>query len=117
MQNGPSQNGKHNARTALLATLTAALLGLLAGAPLATIAPNASAADSKPLLQPGKKTLHQRVLTTPGCLLTDTMGATGGKPQPAFSRFYVYERKKSGNAEWLHLGPDRSEARRGGKEG
>lgn len=103
MQNGPLQtrtlpNGNHNVRTAFRSIVAAALL--------AALAPGASAADSKPLLQPGKKTLHQRVLTTPGCLLTDTMGATGGKPQPAFSRFYVYERKKSGNAEWLHLGPD-----------
>lgn len=70
------------------------------------LAPVASAADTRPLLQPGKKSLYQRVLTTPGCALADNAGASGGKEQPAFSRFYVYERKKSGNEEWLKIGPD-----------
>lgn len=79
-------------------TLTlAALLGLGCS--------QAMAAQS-PLLQEGKKTLFQRVLTTPGCKLSASAGGAGGTDQPAFSRFYVYERSQSGGVEWLHVGPD-----------
>ncbi len=62
-------------------------------------------ADQRPLLQAGKQTLFQRVLTTPGCELADQVGAKG-KPQPAFSRFYVYQRQQAGADEWLQIGPD-----------
>jgi len=88
-------------RTAFHSALAAVLLPAV----LFAFAPITSAAD-KPLLQAGKKTLFQRVLTTPGCTLEDSAGATGGKQQPAFSRFYIYERKKAGNLEWLQVGPD-----------
>lgn len=63
-------------------------------------------AAQSPLLQEGKKTLYQRVLTTPGCKLSASAGGTGGTDQPAFSRFYVYERSQSNGVEWLHVGPD-----------
>jgi serine/threonine-protein kinase PpkA len=89
-------------RTALRHAFTFALLCGLTAAQHATTA----VAAGKPLLQAGKKTLFQRVLTTPGCQLVDSPGAGSGREQPAFSRFYVYERKKVGNTEWLHLGPD-----------
>ncbi|MBA1307058.1 vWA domain-containing protein [Stutzerimonas stutzeri] len=75
----------------------AALLALCASATL-------QAAD-KPLLQEGKQTLFQRVLTTPNCQLSASAGGSG-QTQPAFSRFYVYERAQAGNAEWLRVGPD-----------
>lgn len=65
----------------------------------------ALAAD-KPLLQDGKKTLFQRVLTTPGCHLSTAAGGPAGTAQPAFSRFYVYERASAGAAQWLKVGPD-----------
>lgn len=65
----------------------------------------ALAAD-KPLLQEGKKTLFQRVLTTPGCHLSPAAGAPPGAEQPPFSRFYVYEHAKAGNADWIEVGPD-----------
>ncbi len=65
----------------------------------------ALAAD-KPLLQEGKKTLFQRILTTPGCHLSNAAGAPAGTEQPPFSRFYVYEHAKAGNAEWIKVGPD-----------
>jgi serine/threonine-protein kinase PpkA len=65
----------------------------------------ALAAD-KPLLQEGKKTLFQRVLTTPGCHLSPAAGAPPGAEQPPFSRFYVYEHAKAGNADWIKVGPD-----------
>lgn len=63
-------------------------------------------ADERPLLQEGKQTLYQRVLTTPGCELGSVAGLSGGKPQPAFSRFYVYERSQASGTEWLKVGPD-----------
>jgi len=75
----------------------AALLAFCASATL-------QAAD-KPLLQEGKQTLFQRVLTTPNCQLSASAGGSG-QTQPAFSRFYVYERAQAGNAEWLRVGPD-----------
>lgn len=66
----------------------------------------AALAADKPLLQEGKKTLYQRVLTTPGCKLASQAGQRTGKEQPAFSRFYVYERNNSTGGEWLKVGPD-----------
>ncbi|WP_240559203.1 hypothetical protein [Pectobacterium brasiliense] len=65
----------------------------------------ALSADQKPLLQEGKRTLYQRVLTYPGCELANKMGDSG-KEQPAFSRFYVYQRSQHGQDEWLQVGPD-----------
>ncbi|MDE9535707.1 VWA domain-containing protein [Xenorhabdus bovienii] len=62
-------------------------------------------AAQKPLLQEGKQTLYQRILTYPGCELSAKVGEKG-KVQPAFSRFYVYQRQKQGNEEWLRVGPD-----------
>ncbi|MBS0853428.1 vWA domain-containing protein [Leclercia pneumoniae] len=62
-------------------------------------------ADTQPLLQEGKHTLFQRVLTYPGCQLAAKAGEAG-KEQPAFSRFYVYQREKQGQDEWLQVGPD-----------
>lgn len=78
----------------------------IAGAALLLLCVSAGlqAAD-KPLLQEGKKTLFQRVLTTPHCQLGADPGGSG-EIQPAFSRFYVYERAQAGNAEWLRVGPD-----------
>lgn len=63
-------------------------------------------ADAKPLIQEGKKTLFQRVLTTPGCKISPSAGGAAGDEQPVFSRFYVYERAQASNAEWLKVGPD-----------
>ncbi|MQT60715.1 VWA domain-containing protein [Pseudomonas sp. FSL R10-0399] len=75
------------------------MLALCMGSPLAL-------ADDKPLIQEGKKTLFQRVLTTPGCTLSSSAGGAPGAAQPTFSRFYVYERAQAANAEWLKVGPD-----------
>lgn len=75
------------------------LLALCMGSSLAL-------ADDKPLIQEGKKTLFQRVLTTPGCTLSSSAGGAPGAAQPTFSRFYVYERVQAANAEWLKVGPD-----------
>ena len=81
------------------ALTTGALLALCFGSSLAY-------ADDKPLIQDGKKTLFQRVLTTPGCTLSSSAGGAAGAAQPTFSRFYVYERAQAGNAQWLKVGPD-----------
>ena len=62
------------------------------------------AADT-PLIQPGKKTLPQRVLTTPTCKLMLKPGDQTGAAQEAFTRFYVYERKQVAGVEWLEVGP------------
>lgn len=61
-----------------------------------------TAQTAAPLLQEGKQTLHQRVLTTPGCLLYTEPNQDTGIEQPAFSRFYVYERQN----DWIKVGPD-----------
>lgn len=82
---------------------TLRLSGLLFSGVL--LACSVSAAEQKPLLQPGKTTLYQRVLTYPGCELSEQIAAKG-KEQPAFSRFYVYQREKQGDTEWLQVGPD-----------
>ena len=81
------------------ALAASALLALCMGSSLAW-------ADDKPLIQEGKKTLFQRVLTTPGCTLSSSAGGEPGAAQPTFSRFYVYERAQAANAQWLKVGPD-----------
>jgi hypothetical protein len=68
------------------------------------IATDAQAQDRKPLLMPDKQTLFQRVLTRPGAQLVAQPGTAKGTPQPAFSRFYVYERKELQGKEWLLVG-------------
>ena len=66
----------------------------------------ALAADRTPLLQPGKKTLYQRVLTRPGAELVERPGATGGGRVTAFSRYYVYGEQAQGGQRWLEVGLD-----------
>lgn len=78
---------------------------LCSAALLACLSPALYAAE-QPLVQEGKKTLFQRVLTTPGCKLSAAAGGAPGAVQPTFSRFYVYERSQAGNADWLKVGPD-----------
>ncbi|MFU0873445.1 vWA domain-containing protein [Kluyvera sichuanensis] len=60
----------------------------------------------KPLLQEGKKTLYQRVLTTPGCKLVKNAGDDNGQLQPAFSSLYVYEKLDNKGQNWIKVGPD-----------
>lgn len=62
-----------------------------------------AAAAREPLLQEGKKTIYERVLTRPSARLAAQPGEKG-KLLPAFSRFYVYGRKQLDNAEWLEVG-------------
>lgn len=83
-------------------TLHRILLSLTVGMLAATQA----LADDRPLLQEGKETLYQRVLTTPGCHLVQDAGGAGGELQPAFSRFYVYQLSEKSGENWLKVGPD-----------
>jgi len=64
------------------------------------------AANNKPLLQEGKKTLYQRVLTTPTCKLYVKPGDESGAAQEAFSRYYVYQRQEIAGKKWLEVGVD-----------
>ncbi|SAI39117.1 Uncharacterised protein [Bordetella ansorpii] len=84
----------------LRSVLPRALLGFF----LSSAAMQALAAA--PLLQSGKKTLYQRVLTTPGCKLYATPAGQAGAAQPAFSRFYVYAAQDVKSAKWVQVGPD-----------
>ena len=60
----------------------------------------------EPLKQEGKTTLYQRVLSTPTCELKKDIKDSTGQSVPAFSRYYVYERKMDNNQQWLSVGPD-----------
>lgn len=68
--------------------------------------PVLAAEGDKPLLQEGKKTLFQRVLTTPGCKLGAKAGDDKGSLQPAFSSFYVYQKTDINGQSWVKVGPD-----------
>lgn len=68
-------------------------------------ATNETQAVIKPLLQEGKKTLFQRVLTTPSCQISQEPKAEGNAV-PTFSRFYVYEKQDLEGETWLKVGPD-----------
>jgi len=63
-------------------------------------------AQTRPLLQEGKKSLYQRVLTTPDCNMYAKAAGPSGEPVPAFSRFYVYESRQVGGRQWVQVGPD-----------
>ncbi|SDG37319.1 serine/threonine-protein kinase PpkA [Pseudomonas benzenivorans] len=59
----------------------------------------------RPLLMAGKKTLFQRVLSKPEARFASQAGGAGqGDALPAFSVFYVYQRKLVGGQDWLELG-------------
>lgn len=62
--------------------------------------------NNRPLLQEGKKTLYQRVLTTPTCKLYAKPGDQTGAAQEAFSRYYVYQRQENVGKKWVEVGID-----------
>lgn len=67
-----------------------------------------SYANPQPLKQEGKKSLYQRVLSSPDCKIMDNIKSKNEKEIPAFSRFYVYGRKKIelDQEEYLEVGSD-----------
>ena len=66
----------------------------------------AHAQNAKPLLQEGKKSIYQRVLTTPGCYLSASAKGAKTKELQPFNRYYVYARQGQGTDAWLQVGPD-----------
>jgi serine/threonine-protein kinase PpkA len=59
----------------------------------------------RPLLMEGKKTLFQRVLSKPGARFANEPGASADGAQiPAFSVFYVYQRKEGEGRPWIEVG-------------
>ncbi len=71
------------------------------------------AADARtPLLQPGKQTLFQRVISHPGALAASVPGGTPQQPVQSFTPFYVYERRQTGNETWLEVSPSAKGAER-----
>jgi len=82
-----------------------ALALLSAVSVLSAALPSVTSAETRaPLVQDGKTTLYQRVLTRPGAKLVPDPGDSGGGAVPALSQFYVYERKPLGGTEWLEVG-------------
>ena len=69
----------------------------------AIMSPSVFAEEIKPLLQEGKTTLYQRVLSTPSCELLAKSDAKSGQKIPAFSRYYVYKRENIGNKSLVKL--------------
>ncbi|MCK6433123.1 MAG: VWA domain-containing protein [Aquabacterium sp.] len=82
------------------------LLALMAGTGAIAMFPAhpAFAQAKPPLLQDGKKTLFQRVLTRPGATLAASPGAAGGAPVPPFTAFFVYQRSGEGKAASMLVG-------------
>ncbi len=66
-------------------------------------------AEETPLLQPGKTTLYERVLTRPGARVARDRIDIGKQNNPllrAFSQLYVYERTSIDGRNWLRVGKD-----------
>jgi serine/threonine-protein kinase PpkA len=83
--------------------LRMALALALAGAGLAQAQPASPppaklACSPAPQLQPGKTQLLERYLTRPGAQLTPLPGGGAGKPIPAFTPLFVYDRSPDGKA-------------------
>ncbi len=65
-----------------------------------------------PLLQPGKQTLFQRVISHPGATVALTPGGTPQRNIRSFTPFYVYDRRQFGNETWLEVSPSAKGAER-----
>ncbi|MBB2166620.1 VWA domain-containing protein [Gluconacetobacter sp. 1b LMG 1731] len=67
----------------------------LTGALVAWMLPQAArAAGLTPLLQPGKHSLYQRVITRPGATMAADETGTAAKPVDGFEVFYVFARRQ-----------------------
>ncbi len=75
------------------------------GASLAGTQTGDADGGERPLLMAGKKTLFQRVLSKPQARFASQPGGAGqGSELPAFSVFYVYQRKQVDGQDWLEVG-------------
>ena len=69
--------------------------------------PSAQGQSARPLTQPGKHALFQRVILVPGAALFKAPGdQSPGRVVPPFSTYYVYQRKDEGGRTWLQVGSD-----------
>jgi len=62
----------------------------------------------RPLLQPGKKTIYQRVITHPGAAISQKPGSPDqpqAQPLRPFTVLYVYSRETRDGQDWLEVGP------------
>ncbi len=76
------------------------------------VAGTSTAGAREALLMPGKSELYQRVLTRPGAELRSAPAETGpsGDALPPLSLFYVYERRRTDDGDWLELGASPEDA-------
>ncbi|MGB0852057.1 MAG: VWA domain-containing protein [Pikeienuella sp.] len=83
-------------------TFSACLAFILLAVPLA------EAQTRKPLLIDGKTELFQRILTRPGAMIAQGVGAPGEKALDPFTPLYVYQRHPvdGGGQTYLEVGPD-----------
>jgi len=61
-----------------------------------------------PLLVDGKSPqsgIYQRIITHPGASLLSAPGSGMGEVKPAFTPFYVFDRRSIGGEEWLEVAP------------
>ncbi len=58
-----------------------------------------------PLLQEGKRSLYQRVISHPGAMLSLRPGEPGARNIRSFTPFYVYSRDLVDGEEWLEVSP------------
>ncbi|MEJ2298161.1 MAG: VWA domain-containing protein [Woeseiaceae bacterium] len=86
--------------------ISGVLLLALASATMLPLEP-AFAQVNRPLLQPGKAALYERVIAVPGAALARDAGDTADRlTVPPFTAYYVYERQQVGDREWLSVGSD-----------
>lgn len=93
---------KHWLPRGVFSLILLALVALTSALPVLTAAAPAEART--PQLMDGKKTLHQRVLTRPGATVVTAPGEAAGTAVPAFSQYYVYDRKAASGSDWLEVG-------------
>jgi len=92
-----------------ICSLTALVFGLLVCCPVEVFA---LASERVPLLQQGKQTLFQRVISHPGAIAALTPGGTPQQNIQSFTPFYVYDRRQAGNETWLEVSPSAKGAER-----
>ena len=86
---------------------------VIAVTPVLAMATAAAAADNKPLLMEGKRSLYQRVLSVPGARLATEPGGQTDKALEPFTALYVYARREHGGTEWIQVGTNRHGSRAG----
>lgn len=60
-----------------------------------------------PLLMPGKQSLYQRALTTPGSQIFTAPAADQGEETVPFTAYYLYQRETHNGQPWVQVGVNR----------